>query len=258
MKRKNTDLFDEYKNINIDSNSDFKYGISVLRDKKPKKLIINASALKLLGAKIVDYLIDILRKEFCKYFKIDNYKKILIIGLGNNDIINDSLGPCVVQKLLVTRGLNYQPEVSVFSPNVFSNTGIETRDIVKSMVDIVKPELVLLIDSLATLSISRLCTCFQIIEEGITPGNANFKKNKKIDKNFLGVKKIISIGVPMLIYAESIVKQNKTSNDLKDLILSPCDVKKNIEILSEIISKALNLAIFKDFSEDEIEALTKL
>ena len=257
MKRNLTDLADE-KNQKFLKQENFKYGISVKKNKK-KSVVIDAAALSFFGAKLEKLVADILEDELCKTFKINKYKKILVVGLGNREISNDSLGPATVEKLVISRGLELKPEVCAISPNVFSNTGIETFDIINSITKIVQPDLVVLIDSLATLSVSRLCNCIQISNEGISAGSGANLKNRKISKNSLNVKNLITIGVPMLIYAENVIGQENKgkTNSITPLILSPINIKQNIQLLSNIISCAINKAVFKNLNKEEIDSLIR-
>lgn len=256
MKRNLTDMADETQE-GFAEQKNFDYGISIKRSKNKKTSVLSAEALNLFGAKLEEYLTEILKEELKKNFKLSKFKRILVVGLGNKDIFNDSLGPQTIEKLLVSRGLNIKPEVCAIAPNVFSNTGIETFDIISSIVKVVEPDLVILIDSLATLSVERLCTCIQVSKGGLVAGGGANLKNKKISKTSLNVKNLISIGVPMLIYAENLLKETKGSTGGTNLILSPVNIKKSLALLSNIISSAINGAIFKGMSKEEIDALTK-
>ncbi len=88
---------------------------------------------------------------------IKKYDEILIVGLGNEFATPDSLGAKVVQNIEITRHIKlYLPEaidkntrsVSAITPGVLGTTGIETIEIVKGIVDNIKPKLVIAIDSL--------------------------------------------------------------------------------------------------------------
>ena len=260
MKRNLTDLFDERKNNLKLKTENFDYGIAVNRNHDKKQVIINAQAINLFGAKIENLLVDILEKELTSTFKFNKYDNIFVVGLGNREVPCDSLGPKVIEKLVISRGLDISPKLCAFSPNVYSNTGIETSEIVCSISKQIKPDLVILVDSLATVSVSRLCSCFQITKDGLVAGSGNGRGNKKISSKLLGVDNIVSIGVPMLIYATSIDGVDAEENKLSafpSLVLSPSDIRKTIELLSDIIAMAINKSIFKDMSEDEINALIK-
>ena len=87
-------------------------------------------------------------------------KKIMVIGLGNNKSTPDSLGPEVVDNILVTRHLFNLGEVEEgysnvcsFKPNVTGVTGIETSKLITSLISFLQVDLVLIIDALAASSI---------------------------------------------------------------------------------------------------------
>lgn len=265
MKRRLTNLFDELPNSKKSLETNFEYGISVSRNLKGKirEAIVNVPTLNFFGAKIEKYVKNVLKNELKNTFKIDKAKNILIVGLGNINIENDSLGPKTLEKLIVSRGLNLSPSVCAFAPNVQSNTGIETFETICQISKLISPDLVILIDAFATVSVSRLCSCFQFSEKGIAAGSGNNHASKIISKEALGARKVLSIGVPTLIYASSFAK-NISNKKIKEefnsfpmLMLSPTDVKKNVELISRIISGAINETLFPNFSPSEINALIK-
>lgn len=108
----------------------------------------------------------------------DNINSIMIVGLGNVTVTPDALGPKVVSFVNVTRHmLKYakdfvEPgtkEISAISPGVLGTTGIETEEIVESITKFVKPDVLIVIDSLASMSISRVGKTIQLGNTGITP-----------------------------------------------------------------------------------------
>ena len=109
----------------------------------------------------------ILENELKKIIKENNIKdddEALIVGLGNIKSTPDALGPKVINNILVTRHLfelNLEVEkgirkVSAFNPGVMGNTGIETMDIIESIVNKIKPKFIIIIDSLCSLSVERI------------------------------------------------------------------------------------------------------
>ena len=105
--------------------------------------------------------------------------EVLVVGLGNLYSTPDSLGSKVVQEIDVTRHMKkYLPQyidenargVSAISPGVLGTTGIETQEIIKGIVENVKPKLIIVIDSLASKSIERISSTIQISDTGIVPG----------------------------------------------------------------------------------------
>ena len=130
---------------------------------------------------------------------------ILVAGLGNMYITADSIGPKTLTNVLITRHIkNQMPEmysdfgmadISGIAPGVLGQTGIESADIIKSVVRQTNPSMVIIVDALASRKISRLATTVQISNTGIAPGSGVGNNRHAIDQNFLGIK-VISIGVP--------------------------------------------------------------
>ena len=82
-------------------------------------------------------------------------RKIFFAGLGNARVTPDALGPLVIQNLLITRHLG---ELSYFArmrssmalaPGVMAQTGMETGEILKGIIEKSRPEALVLIDALA-------------------------------------------------------------------------------------------------------------
>ena len=165
-------------------------------------------------------------------FKASKKDKILIVGLGNPDIDSDKLGKVVFDNLQVD-ALNKKNNIFKICPNIFFSTGIQTFDLVKMLVKNFKIDLVLIIDSLTTSSLTRLGTSFQITTSGITPGSGVNRFGKQINRSSIGAN-CISIGVPFMIFSSSINGQSPL-----DVILSPKDIKENVERAGFIIAKAI-------------------
>ena len=233
--------------------------------------------------KVINYLKD----ELIEIFGTDQSKKTLIIGLGNWNITSDALGPRAVSKTLVTRHIfkNYNKdydddfsEVAALSPGVMGITGIETVEIVKSIVDKIKPDRVVAIDALASRKMDRVNSTIQISTGGIAPGGGVGNKRKALDKSYLGVD-VIAIGVPTVVDAATLtidvldlaidnlievsqeysefykmltkLKEEEKYQLIKDsldpydknLIVTPKDIDETIENLAIIISEGLNRSL---------------
>lgn len=135
----------------------------------------------------------------------------LIIGLGNIKSTPDSLGPKTVNDILITKHLFKFSDVkegiravSSFVPGVMANTGFETSFVVKSIIESVKPSFVIVIDSLASLSIDRINKTIQITDTGIHPGSGIGNNRLEISKKTMGIP-VIAIGVPTVVSATTIV-----------------------------------------------------
>ena len=166
-------------------------------------------------------VLNVFTNELFKIFKLSNIKKenkCLIIGLGNNKSTPDSLGFEVLKNIIVTRHLDelnlmdkkYR-SVSILEPNVIGNTGIESFDIIDSVIKRIKPDFVIAIDALAAINIDRIEKTIQITNSGISPGSGIGNNRGELSKKTLGIP-VIAIGVPTVVSCAVIV--NDTINYL--------------------------------------------
>ena len=154
--------------------------------------------------------------------------RCLIVGLGNEDSTADSLGPKVVDKVLVTRHLfelNTDVKkgirnVAAISPGVMATTGIETYDTILSLVSQIKPNFLIVIDSLAAMSIDRINRTIQITDTGIHPGSGVGNNRKELNFDTIGIP-VIAIGVPTVVDVSTIV------NDTIDYLFKHLSYIKN-------------------------------
>lgn len=206
--------------------------------------------------------------------------RVLIVGLGNRHISSDSLGAKVVGKINITINNDKLPKVMAISPSVMGLTGIETVDIVEGVIMKTHATHVILIDSLCASSASRLGTSIQVTNTGICPGGGVGNRRKCIDKSI--ARNVYSIGVPLLIYASTFVSDTLTNNNITDDVLNSImqntikttknkdvlniinslrkvikddvdnmivclkDIEDCVEILSDIISQSINIALGVD------------
>lgn len=162
---------------------------------------------------IEDVLIEQLN-ELIKGYNLNIEDNVLIVGLGNKDSTPDSLGPKVIDEIIVTSHLyeigqvheNYQ-NTSAISFGVTGTTGIETSKAIKAIVDSVKPKLVIVIDALASSVIENLNKTIQITTAGIHPGSGIGNSRQEISKDILGVD-VIAIGVPTVVDCLTIISSS--------------------------------------------------
>ena len=187
-----------------------------------KYITVDVPALNKADEDLKDDVSKALAKEILNFKLNRPDSKILIIGLGNWNISPDALGPKVVDKVLVTRQyfVNYDKtsdetmaNVAAMSPGVMGMTGIESMDIIKGIVDKIKPDLLIAVDALASRKMDRISKTIQISDTGISPGSGVGNKKMPLNKESLGIP-VLSIGIPTVVNAATIV------NDSLDLILS--------------------------------------
>ncbi len=201
--------------------------------------IINSPFVYELGHECHQFMAKLLSKylnNILNSLKIEKGDRFLIVGIGNPDILADSLGKKVVDKIAINP---YEEDNNVFkiAPNIFLNTGMSTFELVALVANAQNVDCVILIDALATQKIDRLGISFQLNSAGITPGSAMQNKNKKIDFDSLGIP-CISFGVPYMLFASDLVK-----TDNQNLVLAPKDIHENVEIASSIIAEAITKSL---------------
>lgn len=187
--------------------------------------------------------------------------KFLVVGLGNKRITPDSLGPTTLEKIDITRhiflSLNISKDdemscVSGFVPGVMGTTGIETLDLIKKAVELVEPDYVIVIDSLAARNIDRVSTTIQVNDTGIAPGAGLGNYRKELTEESIG-RKVVAIGVPTVIDSTTLVLDaldsfindepviNKyVKKNVKKMIVTPTDIDIIINEFSSIIAKGIN------------------
>ncbi|MCX8074848.1 MAG: GPR endopeptidase [Clostridia bacterium] len=164
-------------------------------------------------------------QEISELVGTDKKKSVLIVGLGNIYVTPDALGPKVVQNLDLTRHLlkfakdlidDGTREISAISPGVLGTTGIETSEIIFSIVQKTRPDIVVVIDSLASQSVDRVGTTIQLSNTGITPGAGVKNAREGINEDTLNIP-VIALGVPTVVDMATITNEaiDKMINNAK-------------------------------------------
>ncbi|MCY6484265.1 GPR endopeptidase [Clostridium aestuarii] len=236
---------------------------------------------------VMDDVSKALAKTLSKIVKLDKSMTALVVGLGNWNVTPDALGPKVISKLMVTRHLkelvpdsideNVRP-VCAISPGVLGLTGIETAEIIKSVADKIKPNLIVCIDALASRKTERVNRTIQIGDTGISPGSGIGNKRMEISKRTLGIP-VIAIGVPTVVHAATLAndtidlaideiinqatKGGEFYNMLKslnkgekerlineilhpyvgDLVVTPKEIDVVVDSISKVIANGINIAL---------------
>lgn len=164
--------------------------------------------------KVEKVFIDELKK-LLKINNIDDSDTCLVIGLGNEKSTPDSLGPLTVDNIIVTNhfyflGINVEDgfrSVAAINPGVMGQTGIETFDIINSVTKEIKPDFILVIDSLKASSVDRINKTIQITDAGINPGSGIGNNRKEINKELLNIP-VFAIGVPTVVDTITIINDS--------------------------------------------------
>ncbi len=177
-------------------------------------ITLEAPGMRRKDTDLHDRLTEVLARELLRMLPLspDLQQTVLIVGLGNWNVTPDALGPKVMDDLLVTRHMyetNNQAlgegfrSVCAIAPGVLGITGIETSEIIQSLVAKVNPSLVIAIDALAAHRLERLHTTIQVADTGINPGSGVGNNRLGINSETLGVP-VVAIGVPTVVDASTI------------------------------------------------------
>jgi len=212
-----------------------------------------------------------LAKELTGIVNLGEKSTTLVVGLGNWNITPDALGPKVVSSMMVTRHLlEYVPEqvdegvrpVCAIAPGVLGITGIETGEIVKGVVDRVRPNAIIAIDALASRKMERVSTTIQIADTGIAPGSGVGNKRMELSKATLGIP-VIAIGVPTVVDAatmandtidlvmDSLIKEASQGTDFYNM-LNNIDRNEKYELIQEVLKPYIGTLIVTPKEIDEI------
>ena len=203
--------------------------------------------------------------------------RVLVVGLGNRLVTPDALGPKVADHLVVTRhivkeygkyamGSEKAHMVSAIVPGVMGQTGMETLEIVKGIVEETKPDFAIAVDALAARNTKRLNRTIQIADTGINPGSGVGNHRNALTEETLGIP-VIAIGVPTVVDAATIVNDTmenllaalETSEMLKGVgvVLQGYNATEKYELIKELISPNLNgLFVTPKDIDDTIQRLS--
>lgn len=203
---------------------------------------------------------------------------VLVVGLGNNDITPDAIGPRAVHQVLATRhitqdvaaqsGLGRLRPAAAVTPGVLGQTGIETSEFVRALVEDIRPAAVIVVDALAAHSASRLGCTVQIADSGISPGSGVMNRRKELSKETLGVP-VVSIGVPTVVDATTLASdllEDSGEDEEKrrglfepygqQMMITPREIDVLIGHAGKIVALAVNKALHPDMTLEDISYLT--
>ena len=220
--------------------------------------------------------------------KTEEKLSVLIVGLGNREVTPDALGPRVVDQMMITRhvlkefgkyafGEEEVTSVSGIVPGVMAQTGMESQEIIRGVIEETAPDVLIAIDALAARSTKRLSRTIQITDTGINPGSGVGNHRHGLSKETVGIP-VIAIGVPTVVDAATIVSDTMQnliqameesahlqslstglnalnamekyelirellSPQLNTMFVTPKDIDESVRKLSDTISEGLNIAL---------------
>ncbi len=207
-----------------------------------------------------DGLSNLLAMALKRVFSSLRVKKkdlVLVVGIGNEGLTADSLGARTLTHLNVSaRNKRRAGEgiLCALSPSVSGVTGIESFNVIKSVVAFLEPKIVICVDTLATVAPNRLGRIIQLKDGGITPGAGVGNAKNELNKATLGVP-VVAIGVPLVIYAKNILSAFVSQSNLLsvdyatvnktvgDMVVTAKEVDLYVDAYAKVIGKAINRVV---------------
>ena len=198
---------------------------------------------------------------------------VLVLGLGNRRMTADALGDRVVSGVLVTRHLRDERlrSVCAMSPGVLGITGVETAEMAMGLVERLHPAAVVVVDALAAMETSHICTTVQLTDTGIQPGSGVGNHRAALCEATLHVP-VVALGIPMVVYASTIVRdglnrilsresgeeaaeamaEELAGNAVSEMVVTPRDIDELVAGLSDMLALAINAALQPGCSMEEL------
>ena len=170
-------------------------------------ITISSPALMINNRRQHQELMEVIAQKLNSICPLNKQDLVLVAGLGNRRATPDALGPRLSDKILATRHLHGRvPEeilegvrpVATLAPGVLGVTGIETAEMIKAIVKLIKPHLLIVCDALAAGDVSRIGSTIQISDAGINPGAGLGNERTQVNQATIGIP-VVAVGVPTVV-----------------------------------------------------------
>ena len=213
---------------------------------------LNTGRMDLLSEERIDNAVEAVCKKLCELFDrcVISPERILAVGLGNRNLTPDSIGPKAAEKIKPTMQIKEFDEdmfyalecseIAVLTPGVFSESGLDSAEIVKGVARQILPDAIIAIDAIATRSVERLGSTVQISDTGIFPGSGIGNSRMPLNFESIGVP-VISIGVPTVI--DSRIFAGVSEKPVGEpMLVAPREIDEITDVAARIIGEAINQA----------------
>lgn len=187
----------------------------------------------------------------------EKLSSVLVACIGNHSITADALGPKCRDYILATRHiindgtLDFSKKlmsVSAVATGVLGDTGIESAEFIKGLVNEVKPSCVIAVDALAASSPERLGTTVQFSDTGIIPGSGVGNHRYEISPSTLGIP-VVSVGIP------TVISSSLLGSGGEPMFVTPREIDRVTEQGAKLIGMSVNVCLQKGFSAQELFSL---
>ena len=117
-----------------------------------------------------------------------------------------------------------------------------------------RPDVLIVIDALASRSLERVCTTVQLSDTGIVPGSGVGNRRRAVDRASLGIP-VLAVGVPTVVDAATLALdlleeagvEKPDPSALRsrgaNVMVTPRDIDAQIRGLSRVVGYGIDLAL---------------
>ena len=217
---------------------------------------LSLDRMDLLDAESLEDAAEQIARELCRLLDgvAVSPSRLLIVGLGNRELTPDSVGPRTAELVNATMHIREYDErafsaldcseIAVVSPGVSADSGLDSALFISGICDLVRPDAIIAIDSLAARSEERLGRTVQLSDTGIFPGSGIGNPRGAINEKTVGAP-VIAIGVPTVIDARLFAGDADVRGEA--MFVSPKEINGIVKAAAKIISGGINQAFGIDF-----------
>lgn len=171
---------------------------------------------------------------------LSDKSSVMVIGLGNEGLIADSFGWIASKSVKTIKTENLR--ITSIAPSVAGQTGIDSDDMIASLIQLVGPSHIIMLDSLLSREHNRMLNALQISNAPLPFGSGTDPKRAIAGCIPKGVS-VLSIGyatTSILKLTSSLSGSVKYQHGGSDIVITPSDCDYHIRKIAEITANAIN------------------
>ncbi len=178
----------------------------------------------------------ILKLKISRYIASVSAGKVLVVGLGNENLTADSFGSLVSRKIDINppRKNNHR-KIYAFSPSVNGVTGLDSDVMLSILSQAIEPDVIIMADALMTREVSHLANLVQVSDTPFDFSVDAALPKRNLLKNLSPAVPVVAIGFPTTVRLKSI---NKDAED--DMIFTSANIDVAVNAVAAAAAGAIN------------------
>lgn len=158
--------------------------------------------------------------------------RIFAAGLGNPDVVCDSLGALAVRAIMPRSGGRYS--LAAVETDVAARTGIETAALIRAAAREIRADCVIAIDALSCGEPRRIARSVQLTNAGIAPASGVGGRRQELSARTVGVP-VVALGVPMAAELSGVTRAKSDCG----FMVTASDIDHSAALWAEVIAGAV-------------------